>query len=72
MNDSSNHSRMNRVWILVVYFLLLALIIPWYWPEGDARLLFGIPMWILGSLSALFLTSCYTAWLCLRNKGMAD
>ena len=59
-------------WIVAVYLLLLALIIPWYWPADEARILFGFPIWILDSLGALFLTSCFTAWLCFRNKGSAD
>ncbi|MDD9890525.1 MAG: hypothetical protein OXU66_01395 [Gammaproteobacteria bacterium] len=57
---------------IAIYLVLLALLIPWYWPEGEARILFGFPIWILASLGALFLTSCFTAWLCLRNKGSAD
>ncbi|NKB33744.1 MAG: hypothetical protein GKR91_11665 [Pseudomonadales bacterium] len=72
MNKTSSKSGAISYWVLAVYFLLLALIIPWYWPEGDARLLFGFPMWVLASLSALFLTSCFTAWLCLRDKGPED
>ena len=59
-------------WIVAVYLLLLALIIPWYWPADEARILFGFQIWILASLGALFLTSCFTAWLCFRNKGSAD
>jgi len=54
--------------ILAIYLSLLALIIPWYWPEDDLSQLYGFPVWVLVSLSALFLTSCFTAWLCLRKS----
>lgn len=72
MTDLKRESRPINYWIYVVYLILLALIIPWYWPEGEARILFGFPVWILASLGALFMTSCFTAWLCLRDKGSAD
>ena len=67
MNDSSSHSRTNRVWVTLIYLLLLLLIIPWYWPEDDVRQLAGIPLWALVSLGVLLLTSTFTAWLCLRD-----
>ena len=52
---------------MVVYLVLLALLIPWYWPENDASQLFGFPLWALVSLGVLFATSLFTAWLCLRS-----
>ena len=64
--------RRKRYWVVVVYLLLLVLIIAWYWSAGEARILLGFPVWILASLGALFLTSCFTAWLCLRGKGSSD
>ena len=61
-----------RSWIIATYLLLLALIIPWYWPEEDVRRFFGIPLWAIVSLGGLFLTSCFTAWICLRTEGRKD
>ncbi len=52
-----------RSWIGVVYLGLLALVIPWYWPAGDVRHLFGFPLWSLASLGGLFATSLFTAWV---------
>ena len=72
MKNIQNPNQSSAYWITAIYAVLLLLIIPWYWPVGEARLLFGIPLWILASLAALFLTSCFTAWLCLRNSGPAD
>ena len=56
---------MGRAWIAIAYLILLALIIPWYWPEGDSRQWFGFPLWALGSLAALLAASFFTAWLYL-------
>ena len=69
MNDSPSQKRSNGMWITAIYLLLLLLIIPWYWPEHDARQLYGIPLWALLSLAVLLLTSLFTAWLCLRDDG---
>lgn len=54
-----------RGWIVIVYVGLLALVIPWYWPAGDARHLYGLPLWVLATLVALLLTSIFTAWVFL-------
>jgi len=62
-----NYARLKQVWIAVIYLLLLAIIIPWYWPEEDVRQFYGFPIWALLSLSGLFLTSSFTAWVCLRR-----
>ena len=59
----------RRAWVLAIYLILLSLIVPWYWPEDDQSQWYGFPVWVLVSLASLFLTSCFTAWLCLRNDG---
>jgi hypothetical protein len=69
MKDSPSPSQKSHAWIVVVYLVLLALLIPWYWPQNDASLLFGFPLWALVSLGVLFVTSLFTAWLCLRGEG---
>ena len=58
---------MRRFSVSIAYLILLALIIPWYWPEGDSRHLFGFPFWAIASLGALFATSVFTAWLYIRD-----
>jgi hypothetical protein len=52
---------------LIVYLVMLFLLIPWYWPAGDMRQLFGFPLWALTSLAVLLATAVFTAWLCLRK-----
>lgn len=56
-----------RRWVALVYLVLLALIIPWYWPAGDTRHAFGFPLWALTSLAAVLVTSIFTAYVYLSR-----
>ena len=62
------NGRGARWWIGAVYLVLLALVIPWYWPEGDARHVFGLPLWAIGTLLAVLATSAFTAWVYLSRS----
>lgn len=57
-----------RWWIGIVYLALLALVIPWYWPVGDAAHAYGLPLWVIATLAALFITSIFTAWVYLTGQ----
>lgn len=62
-----------RAWILAVYLVLFALVIPWYWPADDSRHILGVPLWGLVTLAAVFLTSVFTAWVYLtQSDGEGD
>jgi len=50
---------------VIVYLGLLALVIPWYWPAGDTRHFYGLPLWVIVTLTALLATSAFTAWVYL-------
>jgi hypothetical protein len=52
-----------RWWIGAVYLVLLALVVPWYWPAGDTRHFFGVPLWAIVTLLAVLVTSIFTAWI---------
>ncbi|MBH97780.1 MAG: hypothetical protein CMM56_04930 [Rhodospirillaceae bacterium] len=56
-----------RIWIGVVYVILLMLVIPWYWPAGDIRHYYGLPLWVISTLIILLITSGFTAWVFLSN-----
>ena len=58
------HAKPRR-WIVIVYLGLLVLVIPWYWPAGDTRHLYGLPLWVIATLAALLVTSAFTAWVYL-------
>jgi hypothetical protein len=52
--------------IALIYLVLLAIAIPWYWPATDARHLFGLPLWAWASLAAVMAMSVFTAWVFSR------
>jgi len=47
--------------LLPVYFLLLVIAIPWYWPADDRTVYLGLPAWALAAYAASGLTSLFTA-----------
>ena len=70
---SESHAPKPRTWILGVYLVLFVLVIPWYWPAEDSRHAFGVPLWALVTLAAVFLTSVFTAWVYLtQSDGESD
>ena len=68
MSDSNTSAPKPRAWVLAVYLVLFALVIPWSWPAGDARHVFGLPLWVLATLAAVFVTSVFTAWVYLTQS----
>ncbi len=53
-------------WPLVLtYFILLAIAVPWYWPEGYRETTLGLPRWVVVSIGASVFVSCLTAWIML-------
>lgn len=63
--------RKPRVWL--VYALLLALAIPWYWPAGyRGPLLLGFPLWVAATVLCVLLLAGWTCWViaaCWRDEG---
>ena len=41
---------MSVVVRIAVYCLLLAIGIPWYWPDDGGRVVLGLPAWVLAAL----------------------
>lgn len=56
---------LTRRGIVLLYIVLLSLAIPWYWPADDVRHIFGLPLWALATLGAVFATSVLTAFVYL-------
>ncbi len=56
----------RRAWIGLVYFFLLVLGIPWYWPADTTVIVFGLPIWVLVAILFSLATSIFTAFLLLR------
>ena len=51
---------------VIVYLILFTLAIPWYWPEDESRLLWGLPIWVVISVFVSIAISAYTAFLLLK------
>ena len=50
--------------IWVVYLLLYAIAIPWYWPAGyRGPLIGGFPLWVAVSLGAILGLALWTVWV---------
>ena len=47
---------------IAVYIALLAVAIPWYWPEDDARTLLGLPAWVIVAMLAGLGVALFTVW----------
>ncbi len=57
----------SHPWIWVVYVFLFAASVPWYLPAGSPpRLWFGLPHWVVISLSACLGVAAFTAWVVAR------
>jgi len=52
---------------IAVYCLLLAIGIPWYWPDEGGRVVLGLPAWVLAAVLAGLAAALYTAW-CMRRE----
>ncbi len=54
-------------WIWVVYAVLLAISIPWYWPQEVGTIVLGMPLWAAVSVLGSAAMSLFTAWLFLKR-----
>ena len=53
--------------IWVVYLLLFAVAVPWYWPTGyRGPLVLGLPLWSAVSLGAVVLMALWTGFVIRR------
>jgi hypothetical protein len=52
--------------LIAAYLLLLVLAVPWYWPADDARMLLGLPLWVVVVLGTGLAAAALTAWVLLR------
>ena len=47
----------------IVFLILLALGIPWFWPVDNSVLIFGLPSWVVSAIVVSILCSIFTAYL---------
>ncbi len=53
------------VTICLVYLILIALAIPWYWPADSSLVILGLPAWVLIAIAVSFVASVFTAVILL-------
>jgi hypothetical protein len=66
MSDKQKPNLQNHVRIFAVYFVLLVVGIPWYWPKDSSLIIMGLPAWVFVAILVSLLTSIFTAFLLLR------
>ncbi len=73
MIESPEEPPRSRVrWpVLAAYGALMAIGVPWYWPQGDQAMVLGLPVWVAVAVAASAAASVLTAWL-LRNAWQAE
>ena len=55
-------------WLIgLIYIVLLAVGVPWYWSSDDKTIWFGFPAWAMVAIIVSFILSCLTAWLLQRS-----
>ena len=57
---------------VVTYLILLAIAVPWYWPEGYRETALGLPRWVVVSIGASVFISCLTSWIMLYRWPVDD
>ena len=54
-------------WVWLVYALLYAVAIPWYWPaDFPSPLIGGFPLWVVVSLTSTLVLAGWTVWIIFR------
>ena len=57
----------RRAWIWLVYLVLFAVAVPWYWPESfRGPLVGGLPLWVAVTVGSIFLLAAWTAFVITR------
>ena len=54
--------------LTLAYLVLLAVLVPWYWPEDVTVVYFGFPLWVLISLAVGFIVSSLTAYVLITHQ----
>ncbi|HHZ93543.1 TPA: hypothetical protein EYN98_30440 [Candidatus Poribacteria bacterium] len=64
MKNTENKYGKWLIWL--IYIVLLAVGVPWYWDSGDKTIWFGFPAWVMVAIIVSLILSCLTAWLLQR------
>ena len=50
------------------YIILIAIGIPWSWPQDSRSLILGVPAWVTVAVLCSFLASCLTAYILFNSS----
>ena len=53
---------------IFLYIILIALGIPWYWPQDSRSLILGAPAWVAVAVLCSLLASCLTAYILFNSS----
>lgn len=60
---SMQQAPFHKIWIWIVYLILLVIGVPWYWQAGNTAIIFGMPGWVFIAIVTSVTVSCFTSWL---------
>ncbi|MBL1143196.1 MAG: DUF997 family protein [Proteobacteria bacterium] len=66
MSDNNNPDFKKTIGIVAIYFVLLILAIPWYWPKDSDLVILGLPAWVFVAILISLFASIFTAFILLR------
>ena len=61
--DPTPHPARPPGWVWAAYAALFAASVPWYVPQGAARIWFGLPHWVVLSLLAMAGVAVFTVFV---------
>lgn len=56
----------NNLYVLL-YVILIAIGIPWYWPQDSRSIILGVPAWVAVAVLCSLLASLLTAYILINS-----
>jgi len=56
----------NNLYVLL-YIILIAIGIPWYWPQDSRSIILGVPAWVAVAVLCSLLASFLTAYILINS-----
>ncbi|PPR31312.1 MAG: hypothetical protein CFH32_00177 [Alphaproteobacteria bacterium MarineAlpha9_Bin2] len=56
----------NNLYVLL-YIILIAIGIPWYWPQDSRSIILGVPAWVAVAVLCSLLASLLTAYILINS-----
>ncbi|CAG9621217.1 hypothetical protein [Sutcliffiella rhizosphaerae] len=73
MTNKNIKEPIRKIWIWVVFAIILLGIVPWYFPENAVEpIILGFPLWAFISLLFSLLLCAYLSWLCIYQWNIVE